>query len=109
MKLSKTYSEIGGTFQRPFSLLPDRVYEYIIDCYLVFIFLQPGVIGTTFYLYTRDTRKTRIEISRYTTLGPWNVTKPTKFFIHGFLDSSNKPWWIDMKNAMLEVVSINYY
>jgi hypothetical protein len=39
MELSKTYSEIGGTLQRPFSLLPDRVYEYIIDCYLVFIFL----------------------------------------------------------------------
>jgi hypothetical protein len=34
------------------------------------------------------------------------VTKPTKFFIHGFLDSMNKPWWIDMKNAILQMVKI---
>jgi hypothetical protein len=36
------------------------------------------------------------------------VTKPTKFMIHGFLDSTNTPWWIDMKNAILEVVRIEY-
>jgi hypothetical protein len=66
------------------------------------------VINTTFFLYTRDSRKTRVEVSRYTTLGNWDVNKPTKFFIHGFLDSANKPWWIDLKNAILEVVSIGY-
>jgi len=35
------------------------------------------------------------------------MTKPTKFFIHGFLDSTNTPWWIDMKNAILAAVNIN--
>ncbi|CAF1347936.1 unnamed protein product [Rotaria sordida] len=81
----------GGTLQRPFSLLPDR----------------PDVIGTKFYLYTRATRKIRTEISRYTTLDIWNVTKPTKFLVHGFVDSSNTPWWIDMKNAILDVDDVN--
>lgn len=51
------------------------------------------------------TRKAREEVSRRTTIGTWNVTKPTKFVIHGFLDSPNKPWWLDMKNAILAVVS----
>lgn len=64
------------------------------------------MIGTTFYLYTREARKARVEISRYTTLATWNATRPTKIFIHGFLDNSNKQWWFDMKNAILEVVSI---
>jgi hypothetical protein len=62
------------------------------------------VIGTTFYLYTRATRKTRTEISRYTTLDAWSASRPTKFLIHGFLDSTNKQWWIDMKNALLDAV-----
>ncbi len=66
------------------------------------------MVGTTFYLYTRATRKIRTEISRSTTLGTWNVTKPTKLIIHGFFDSANKPWWLDMKNAILEVVKIEY-
>ncbi|CAF3787097.1 unnamed protein product [Adineta steineri] len=86
-----TGAPFGGTLQRPFALLPDR----------------PDVIGTTYYVYTRETRKTRIEISRHTSLGPWNASKPTKFFIHGFLDSTNKPWWVDMKNAILEVEDVN--
>ncbi|CAF2449643.1 unnamed protein product [Rotaria sp. Silwood2] len=86
-----TAAPFGGTLQRPFALLPDR----------------PGVIGTTFYLYTRTTRRTRAEISRYTTLGTWNVTKPTKFFIHGFVDTSNAPWWIELKNAILDVDDVN--
>lgn len=86
-----TNRPFGGTLQRPFSVLPDR----------------PGVIGTTYYLYTRATRKTRTEISRYTTLGDWKASRPTKFIIHGFVDSSNKPWWIDLKNAILEVDDVN--
>ncbi|CAF3344505.1 unnamed protein product [Rotaria sp. Silwood1] len=86
-----TGAPFGGTLQRPFGVLPDR----------------PAAIGTTFYLYTRATRKTRTEISRYTTLGPWDATKPTKFFIHGFLDTANKPWWIDLKNAILDVDDVN--
>lgn len=57
-------------------------------------------------MYTRETRKIRSEISRHTTIGAWNVTKPTKFLIHGFLDGMNRPWWIDMKNAILDAVSI---
>lgn len=86
-----TSKPFGGTLQRPFALLPDR----------------PGVIGTTFYLYTRSTRKTRTEISRYTSLGDWSVNRPTKFIVHGFLDSANKQWWIDMKNAILDVEDVN--
>ena len=66
------------------------------------------MIGIKFFLYTRDTRKNRVEISRYTTLGTWNVTKPTKILIHGFVDSMNSQWWIDMKNAILEAVRIEY-
>ncbi|CAF1167148.1 unnamed protein product [Adineta ricciae] len=81
----------GGTLQRPFTVLPDR----------------PGVIGTTFYLYTREARKNRTEVSRYTSLGTWKASRPTKFFVHGFLDSTNKPWWIDMKNAILQVEDVN--
>ncbi|CAF3256548.1 unnamed protein product [Rotaria socialis] len=86
-----TAAPFGGTLQRPFFMLPDR----------------PGVIGTTFFLYTRETRKTRTEIGRYTTLGTWNATKPTKIFIHGFLDGSNRPWWVDMKNAILAAEDVN--
>lgn len=86
-----TGAPFGGTLQRPFAVLPAR----------------PGVIGTTFYLYTRETRKNRTEVSRYTTLGAWKASRPTKFLIHGFLDSTNKPWWIDLKNAMLEVEDVN--
>ncbi|CAF3144763.1 unnamed protein product [Rotaria sp. Silwood2] len=68
---------------------------------------QNGAIGTTFYLYTRDTRRTRTEIGRYTTLGAWDVSKPTKVCIHGFVDSMNTPWWIDMKNAILDAEDVN--
>ncbi|CAF4175206.1 unnamed protein product, partial [Rotaria sp. Silwood2] len=83
--------KLGGTLQRPFSLLPDR----------------PDVIRATFYLYTRDSRKTRTEISRYTNLGSWSANKPTKVCIHGFVDSMNTPWWIDMKNALLDAEDVN--
>ncbi|CAF3450558.1 unnamed protein product [Rotaria sp. Silwood1] len=86
-----TGKPFGGTLQRPFALLPD----------------PSGVIDTKFYLYTRATRKNRTEISRYTTLGAWSSSKPTKVCIHGFADSMNTPWWIDMKNAMLEVEDVN--
>ncbi|UJR30248.1 hypothetical protein I4U23_017786, partial [Adineta vaga] len=83
-----TAKPFGGTLQRPFSMLPN----------------SPSAIRTKFYLYTKETRKNRTEISRSTTLGPWKASKPTKFFIHGFLDSTdNKPWWLDMKNALLQV------
>ncbi|CAF3398658.1 unnamed protein product, partial [Rotaria sp. Silwood2] len=83
--------KLGGTLQRPFSLLPDR----------------PDVIRASFYLYTRDSRKTRTEISRYTNLGSWSANKPTKVCIHGFVDSMNTPWWIDMKNALLDAEDVN--
>jgi hypothetical protein len=87
-----TAKPFGGTLQRPFSLLP----------------AEPSVVGTLFFVYTRATRKTRTQISRSTTLGPWNATRPTKFLVHGFLDNtSNKQWWIDMKNAILEVDDVN--
>ncbi|CAF0854104.1 unnamed protein product [Adineta steineri] len=87
-----TAKPFGGTLQRPFTVLPD----------------QPSVIGTKFYLYTRATRKSRTEISRSTTLNPWSSKVPTKFLVHGFLDSTNnKQWWIDMKNAMLDVEDVN--
>ncbi|CAM4741836.1 unnamed protein product [Rotaria magnacalcarata] len=86
-----TAKPFGGTLQRPFALLPDPA----------------GVIGTKFYLYTRDTRKTRTEISRYTSLGAWSASRPTKFLIHGFVDAGNTQWWIDMKNAILDVDDVN--
>ena len=62
------------------------------------------MINTVYYLYTRATRKVRTEISRYTTLDVWSARRPTKFLIHGFLDMTNKQWWIDLKNAILDVV-----
>ncbi|CAF1561448.1 unnamed protein product [Didymodactylos carnosus] len=51
----------------------------------------------------RQTRWTGEEIHRATGLGTWNVSKPTKFFIHGYLDHGTPPWWIEMKNALLDV------
>ncbi|CAF3462217.1 unnamed protein product [Rotaria sp. Silwood1] len=86
-----TAKPFGGTLQRPFSLLPDR----------------PDVIRTKFYLYTRATRKNRIEISRSTALDPWSASKPTKICVHGFVDSMNTPWWMDMKNALLDAEDVN--
>jgi hypothetical protein len=36
------------------------------------------------------------------------VNKPTKILVHGLLDSmNNKQWWIDMKNAILDVDDVN--
>ncbi|CAF1034932.1 unnamed protein product [Rotaria sordida] len=86
-----TSKPFGGTLQRPFALLPDR----------------NAAIETKYYLYTRATRRNRTEISRYTTLGAWSPSKPTKVCIHGFVDSMNTPWWIDLKNAILDAEDVN--
>ncbi|CAM4982006.1 unnamed protein product [Rotaria socialis] len=81
----------GATLQRPIAVLPAAA----------------SVVGTKFFLYTRDTRRNRTEISRFTTLGPWSSSKPTKLLIHGFLERADSQWYIDMKNAILSVDDIN--
>ncbi|CAF1573154.1 unnamed protein product, partial [Didymodactylos carnosus] len=88
-----TASPYGNTLERPFNILP----------------ASPSVIGTRFFLYTRNTRNKREEISRTSGLGSWDASKPTKITAHGFLDlpyGNIPPWWTDMKNAFLDIVGI---
>ncbi|CAF1581867.1 unnamed protein product, partial [Didymodactylos carnosus] len=85
----------GNTLERPFNILP----------------ASPSVIGTRFFLYTRNTRNKREEISRTSGLGSWDASKPTKITAHGFLDlpyGNIPPWWTDMKNAFLDIEDCNF-
>jgi pimeloyl-ACP methyl ester carboxylesterase len=81
----------GATLQRPIAVFPAAA----------------SVVGTKFFLYTRDARRNRTEISRFTTLGPWSSSKATKLLIHGFLERADSQWWIDMKNAILDAEDVN--
>ena len=55
--------------------------------------------------HSREASSTGQLISRHTTLGRWNRTRPTKILVHGFLDTVDSVWWEEMKNALLQAVS----
>ena len=93
------YGELGcftdsypfsGSLQRPLALLPDK----------------PERIATKFKLFNRNTLSgVVITASNFST--NYINTIDTKLICHGFLDTSNKKWIIDMKNAILSTENVN--
>lgn len=81
----------GGTLQRPFGACP----------------LNPSVIGTKFYLYTRSNRNVESRIVRDSPNLYFNPDLETKFIVHGFIENGFKDWIIKMKNALLNVGDYN--
>jgi hypothetical protein len=80
----------SGSLQRPLALLPDK----------------PERIATKFKLFNRNTLSgVVITASNFST--NYINTIDTKLICHGFLDTSNKKWIIDMKNAILSTENVN--
>lgn len=84
-----TDSPFGSTSERPVSLLPEK----------------PNRINTQFYLYNRFA--TQIKITSEDLTVNFNKTAPVKFIAHGFYNSGDQKWIIDMKNAFLKQENSN--
>ena len=84
-----TEAPFGGTVERPFSLLPEK----------------PMRINTQFYLYNRLASREIITSEDLT--GSFNKTAPVKFIAHGFYNTGDKQWILDMKDAFLKRENAN--
>ncbi len=80
----------SGSLQRPFALLPDK----------------PERIATKFKLFNRNSLS-GIIISALNISSNYIDSVDTKIICHGFLDTSNKKWIIDMKDAILSNENVN--
>ncbi|XP_075698848.1 pancreatic lipase-related protein 2-like [Rhinoderma darwinii] len=87
----------SGTPQRPISRLPSA----------------PENIDARFLLYTRENLNTFQEVSavNHKTISNSNFQTHRKshFIIHGFIDSGENMWLVDMCQAMLQVEDVNCF
>jgi hypothetical protein len=67
----------------------------------------PEKIATKFYLFTRRNQITGNLITAANPGQYFTANQKTRFIVHGFLDTINKQWVIDMKNALLKVEDTN--
>jgi pancreatic triacylglycerol lipase len=80
----------SGSTQRPVAVLPDT----------------PQKINTSFILYT--SRNTPGEFITYSNIpASFNVSLPTKLLVHGFWHDAQRPWVLDMKDALLNASRMN--
>jgi pancreatic triacylglycerol lipase len=80
----------SGTLQRPIAVLPQ----------------SPQKINTTFMLFV-DKNSQGESITRLQIPTSFDSSLPTKFIVHGFFHDAQKPWVIDMKNALLNATRAN--
>ena len=78
-------------FNRPLALLPQ----------------SPSTIATKLVLFTRQNSKNGVVITANNPGIYFGANKMTRFISHGFLDTINKQWVIDMKDALLRVEDSN--
>ncbi|XP_078600321.1 pancreatic triacylglycerol lipase-like [Branchiostoma floridae x Branchiostoma japonicum] len=69
-------------------------------------------VNVKYFLHTRETGGTPEDLADNipdlsgTT---FRSNRPTKFIIHGFLSAADKPWVVDMANALLEAEDLNVF
>lgn len=79
-----TVAPFGGTLARPISLLPQT----------------PEIIDTKFFLYNRNTDG--VLVSSNDLSSKFNGSIPTKFIVHGFIDTIDLVSWPkDMKDVII--------
>ncbi|XP_071987474.1 pancreatic lipase-related protein 2-like [Engystomops pustulosus] len=87
----------SGSVQRPVARIP----------------WAPEKINTRFLLFTRENLDNYQEVTavNHTTISNsnFNVNLKSHFIIHGFTDSGEKSWLVDMCQAMLEVEDVNCF
>jgi hypothetical protein len=76
---------------RPLALLPQTPFH----------------IATKFVLFTRQNSNSGVTITSKEPGLYFGANKMTRFIVHGFLDTIDKKWVIDMKNALLRVEDSN--
>ena len=74
---------------------------------LSFIPQSPSTIATKFLLFTKQNPNSGVYITSNSPSSNFGANKMTRFIVHGFLDTINKQWVIDMKNALLRVEDSN--
>ncbi|XP_068114974.1 pancreatic lipase-related protein 2-like [Hyperolius riggenbachi] len=87
----------GFTPERPIGLFP----------------WPPEMVRTRFLLFTRENlnRFQVVRASNVSTVGTtnFNSSRKTIFIIHGFLETGNKEWLVDMCKALLHVSDVNCF
>jgi pimeloyl-ACP methyl ester carboxylesterase len=69
--------------------------------------VDPSRIATKFVLFTRQNSNSGIHITANSQSSYFRKNKMTRFIVHGFLDTTNKTWVNEMKNALLRVEDSN--
>ena len=64
----------------------------------------PEKVGTIFDLYTRNSSE---KITATSIPASYKPGLPTRFIIHGFIQSNQKPWLTEMKNSLLKAQDLN--
>ena len=86
-----TFYDYWDPLTRPLALLP----------------VNPSWINTKFVLFTKENLNSGVHITASSPGTYFRENKMTRFIIHGFLDTTNKTWVIEMKNALLRVEDSN--